>query len=123
MDEEQKEWQRRFWANFGGKELMRLGFVYLAWILAGIAASRALNNAGYSVIFVAIVVGIFMYAPYWQPAYTLVYRILGNKNIPDMLPKIKSNGGSNLPRYIALAIGLFIPSVLLFFGIRMIFFE
>jgi hypothetical protein len=121
MNEDQKEWQRRFWANFGAKELMRLGLVYIAWLLTGIAVSRALNSAGYSVIFVAISVGIFMYAPYWQSAYTLVYRILGNGNIPGMLPKIKRNGGSNLPRYLALTIGLFIPSVLLFFGIRMIF--
>jgi len=91
MDDEQKEWQKQFWINFGLREYFRFGCAFIIWIFILVALSIAFAFAGYSanstsIIFSAIlVITIFVFpfiARSWRPAYSLLRKILGNDNLP-----------------------------------------
>ena len=123
MDEGQKKNSQQFAANFGAKEFLRFGCTFIALQMIGIALTVALGNAGYSIIFIAISFSIIWFAPYWQPAYFLIYKMMGNKNLPSELPKAQRKGWSFLIYYAILGFKLFLISSVFSFGIRLLFFK
>jgi hypothetical protein len=56
----------------------------LLWQIMGLALGFAFN-IGIFIIFVAVFFGILWLCPYWQPAYSIIYRIIGNKSISPLL--------------------------------------
>ena len=91
MDEEQKNWRQQYTSNIGVREVLRLGFAFVIWILILIVLSIPFGFAGYSSssiswIFSTILVITILAFPFiafsWKPAYSLLRKILGNKNLP-----------------------------------------
>ena len=73
------------------------------------------DNIGYSLIFQAIAWGFPVTAAFWQPAYRIFHKILGNNNIPVAIFR------RNWWEYITLAILVPIPIAMLFRGLQMVF--
>ena len=88
MNEEPKEWSRRYNLSIGMKEIIRLGCAIIIWIFIGVVISLALELAGYSLS--SIVFGIFFVSPFVfafiaasrKSTYSLLRKILGNENLP-----------------------------------------
>ena len=88
MDEEQKAWSKQYASNIGTKEILRLGCAIMTWIFIGVGVGLAFDLVGYSyssIIFVIFLVMLFVFpfiAPSRKPTYSLLRKILGNKNLP-----------------------------------------
>src|SRR5689334_17943950 len=87
MNNDPNEWSKQASANFTEKEFLRYGCALIAILIIGIALGMVFHNAGIIIIFVVAFHGIIWLAPYWQPAYGIVHKIMGNPNIPSALPK------------------------------------
>jgi hypothetical protein len=117
MDEEQKKWQEQFWKNSGGtSEVFRFGCAFAIWLAIGIGLTIWSGNVGYALICMAIFFTFPTLTAYWQPAYSLLRRIFGNKDIPPKLMLHKRKWWS----YIPLAIRLTISTAILFKGIELL---
>src|SRR5258706_9093988 len=108
MDDKQSESSKQYSANFGVREFLRFGCVYMGWIITGLALGIIFNNGGILMIFVAIGFGFLWFAPYWQPAYNLAQKIMGNKNIPSKLPKAQYKWWEYIIHYLILGIKLYL---------------
>ena len=88
MNDEQKEWYKQYSSNLGAKEILRLGCAIILWIFIGLGISTPLALAGYSnsfIIFVIFFIMLFVFpsiAYSRKPMYSLLRKILGNKNLP-----------------------------------------
>jgi hypothetical protein len=102
MDEENLSEQ--YARNFGTKEFLRFGCMFMALLTTGLAFGIAFKNAGVIIIFTVFLWGILWLAPYWQPAYSLVHRAMGNKDIPATLPKYRRRWWHYIPIVIKVAI-------------------
>ena len=82
MDEKQREWQKQFWANFGGWEYLKYSAAFLIWNFAGIAIAVILHaGAIYALFFVATLVFTRL-ATTWRPAYLVFRKVIGNDKMP-----------------------------------------
>ena len=114
MNEEQKKWQEEFSSNSGGTtEVLRVGCAFIIWHVIGIGLYLWSGNMGYMLIWIAISLSFITLSTRWQPTYSLLRKILGNKNLPPKLITNKSNWWS----YISLVITLAIPIFLLVEGV------
>ena len=105
MDEEQKKWQEQFWNNSGGpREVFRLGCALAVWLGTGIGLTTILNNVGYVLICMAIFFGFASLTAIWQPAYSLLRRIVGNENMPHKLLPYKYKWWNYIPLIFMLTI-------------------
>ena len=88
MDEEQKEWRKRYTSNIGAKEVLRLGCAMILWIFIGVGMSVLFASRGYSnsfIFFVIFFIMLFVFpfiAYSREPMYSLLRKILGNENLP-----------------------------------------
>jgi len=115
MQEHQQEWAKQFFANYGRPEFFRSLFAFLGCMLIGLVLNIKYDNIGYSPIFQAIAWGFPVTAAFWQPAYKIFHKILGNNNIPVAIFK------RNWWEYITLAILVPIPVAMFFRGLQMVF--
>jgi hypothetical protein len=107
MGDEQKEWHKQYSSNLGAREFLRLGGVFLGWLMVGLVLGFEFN-IGILMIFVSIGFGILWLAPDWQPAHLLVQKIMGNKNIPSKLPKTRYRVRQYIILYLVLGIQLYL---------------
>ena len=117
MDEEQNKWSDQYAKHFGAKELFRFGCVFMTFLSVGITLGVALRNAGIIMIFVVTFLGTLWLAPYWQPAYSIVHKTMGNPNIPSILPKYQRKWGF----YTLIAIKVILLLATLGLGIQLLF--
>jgi hypothetical protein len=116
MDDEQKRWSEQYDRNFSEKEFLRYGCVLMSFLLVGITLGMTLHNAGIIVLFVVVFHAIIWLAPYWQPAYAIVRKIMGNPNIPSQLPIHQRKWWL----YIPIAVRIFILLIALRLGIQLL---
>ncbi|HJR80414.1 MAG TPA: hypothetical protein VJ821_10105 [Anaerolineales bacterium] len=116
MDEKQKKWTEQYGSNFGAKEFLRFSCALMTLLIVGIGLGLAFKNAGIIVIFIVLFFGTLWLAPYWQPAYSIVHRIMGNPNIPVTLPKYQRKWW----HYIPIAIKVFLLLVVLRLGVQLL---
>ncbi len=64
--------------------ILKLIGAFIIWKIVGLILGFALN-IGIFVIFVVIFFATLWLSPYWQPAYSVIYRIIGNNNISPNL--------------------------------------
>lgn len=117
MDEEQKKRSEPYTGNFGEKEFLRFGCTFISLLLLGLAAGMLFHNIGITVIFIVLLWGIMWFAPYWQPAYAIVHKVMGNKDIPPTLPKHHWKWWHYIPIVVKAAILL----AALKFGLQLLF--
>jgi hypothetical protein len=83
MDENQREWQKQFWTNFGGWEYLKYSAAFLLWNSVGIAVAVMLHaGAIYALFFIATFVFTRL-AITWQPAYLVFRKVIGNDKMPS----------------------------------------
>jgi hypothetical protein len=82
MDEEQREWQMQFSSHMGVREVLILGAAMIGWLVIGMVIAVV---TGFLPIYLIFLVFTFVFAfvsPRWKPAYALLYKLLGNKDLP-----------------------------------------
>ena len=87
MSEEQKEWQKQFWMNFGAWEYIRFSCSFVLWMFLAVALALVFHK---SVSITTLLITAFLIATFafsiisrtWGPAYNILRKILGNKNLP-----------------------------------------
>ncbi len=104
MNEEQKEISEQFAKNFGAKEFVRYGCAFVSLLLSGLALGMIFHNFGITIIFITLFYGIIWLAPYWQPAYAVVHKVMGNQNIPPALPNYQRKWWHYIPIVIKVAL-------------------
>ncbi|HLO17328.1 MAG TPA: hypothetical protein VK206_21020 [Anaerolineales bacterium] len=88
MNEEQKEWSKKYTASIATKEFLRIGCAIMLWVFLGAALALASDLAGYSwgpIIFGVFLMMMFIFpfaAPSSKAMYPLLRKILGNENLP-----------------------------------------
>ncbi|MEW6083792.1 MAG: hypothetical protein AB1607_04270 [Chloroflexota bacterium] len=115
MNEEEKKWQEQYAKNStGNREIFRLGCVLVIWYAIGVGLTIWSGNVGYVLICFAAYLSFPALTGYWQPAYALSRKILGNESLPPSLMPRKFKWWNYLP----LAIRLAISAALLFKGVE-----
>ena len=117
MDDDQQKWSKQYAANFGAKEFLRFGGAFMTLLIVGLALGMAFHNAGIIIIFIVLSHGILWFAPYWQPAYTIVHKIMGNQDLPSILP----NSQKKWWYYIPIVIKIIILLAVLRLGLQLLF--
>ncbi len=88
MNDQQKEWHRQFWNNFGATEYFRFGCVVTLWALLGIGLEEFFHSVW--ILFI-VIVPLFIFGTLsliWKPIYIIFRKILGNPNLPtEPLPR------------------------------------
>jgi hypothetical protein len=86
MDDDRREWQRKFTSNFVAREFLRLMGAWLIWtflsVVLGIALGVFIDSAVVSTILIFAFFVLLIVSPTWKPAYSVFRMILGNKNLP-----------------------------------------
>ena len=115
MNDEQKIWREQYWTNsWGVREFTRIGCAFFIWQGIGIGLTIWSGNIGYVLVCVAIYFSFPILSMSWQPAYSVLRKIIGNNNLPtEMMPRNRKWWS-----YIPLAIRLVISIVLLIKGIE-----
>ena len=72
---------------------------------------------GIFVIILSLTLSLLWFFPYWQPAYSVMYKICGNKNVSPILLKPK------FPKwkYISISLRLAVVIYLIYVGLSMLF--
>ena len=97
--------------------ILKLIGIAIIWEIIGLILGFAFNF-GIFIIFVAIFFATLWLFPYWQPAYSVIYRIVGNNNIS---PNLEQDYFSfKWWRFVSLGIRLVFLLYILFIGIKMI---
>ncbi|MBI3162622.1 MAG: hypothetical protein HYZ23_08935 [Chloroflexi bacterium] len=117
MNEEQKEWYKRFWSSFGVREFLRFGCAFFIWEFIGLGLYIWLNNIGILIVFMSVYFSFPILTAGWQPAYSVLRKILGNPNMPEKIMPSKKNWGY----YISLAVRLAISTMMIYGGIKLMF--
>ena len=87
MNVEQKAWQKQFWMNFGALEYIRFSCSLVVWMFLAVALALVFHK---SVSITTLLITAFLIATFafsiisrtWGPAYNILRKILGNKNLP-----------------------------------------
>jgi uncharacterized membrane protein HdeD (DUF308 family) len=87
MDDEQKKWHEQFSENFGAREYVRFSCLFVLWMFLPAGLALVFNNSGIIAVFLitAFLVVAFTFSIIsrtWKPAYAVLRKILGNKNLP-----------------------------------------
>jgi len=87
MNEERNKWNKQFSSNIGARKLLRLGCFVVIWILlAGALSSIFYTSQRIQILlFTIFLIALFAFAIFsqtWKPAYSLLRKIFGNKNLP-----------------------------------------
>ena len=77
-----------------------------------------LFNFGIFILFVAVFFGILWLVPYWQPAYSIIYRIVGDKSISPVLEPYQLK--LKWWQYISVGIKLAFIAYILYVGFKLI---
>jgi hypothetical protein len=72
---------------FNLRTILLLIVVGLVLEIGGVLLDLLFHNAGISIIFTSLWFALIWLWPYWQPAYTIMYMIAGNKDISPILQK------------------------------------
>ena len=88
MNEERNRWNKQFSSNIGAWELLRLGCFVVIWMLLAVALSSIFYTSQLIQIFLFTIflISLFAFAIFsqtWKPAYSLLRKIFGNKNLPS----------------------------------------
>ena len=89
--------------------LLRLMGATIIWKILGLVLGFVFNMAIF-VLFVTIFFIIGWLGPYWQPAYSVLYWIVGNKSISPKLAPVRLG----LWQFISIAIRLIFLAIMLF---------
>ncbi len=117
MNNKQQEWGKQLLSNLRLRELLRLTGVLLAVQFTGIALGLVLKNFGIALIFIGVTFGILWLFPYWQPAYAIIYKIMGNQSISPVLPTYQRKWWS----YISIAMKVLMVLAVLGIGLKLLF--
>src|SRR6185295_1897814 len=82
MDEEQRKWQKQYSSHMGVREVLILGAANIGWLLIGLVLSVVTR---FLPLFLIFLVSTFVFAVVstrWKPAYSVLYKLLGNKHLP-----------------------------------------
>lgn len=82
MDEEQRKWQKQSTSHIGVREVLILGGAVIGWLLIGLLISVVMESLAVFLIFFFSMFGFAMVSTRWKPAYSILYKIMGNKNLP-----------------------------------------
>jgi hypothetical protein len=82
MDEEQRKWQKQYTSHIGAREVLVLGGAVMGWILVGLLISVVTETLAVFLVFFLSVFVFAILSTRWKPAYAILYKILGNKNLP-----------------------------------------
>ena len=74
-------------------------------------------NIGIFIIIVTIFFGILWFYPYWQPAYSTIYWIVGDKNLPSLLEPHTLKWWD----YLLLVIKIAVLAYILYIGLNLVF--
>ena len=88
MNEERNKWSKQFSSNVGARELLRLGCFIVIWMLLAGALSSIFYTSQLIqlLLFTIFLISLFAFAivsQTWKPAYSLLRKIVGNKNLPS----------------------------------------
>src|SRR5258708_30680261 len=119
MNDEQKNLPQQFSSNFGAEEFIRFSCAGIAWQLIGVALGMVFKNVGITMFFIATFFGFLWFAPYWQPAYAIFSKIMGNQNIPPRLIRAEYRGWAFLAHYGVLGFKLFVLSLVFSIAVRL----
>jgi hypothetical protein len=95
--------------------IIKLIGVALIWKMTGLTLAFAFNF-GIFIIFIVIFYTILWLFPYWQPAYSIVYRIVGNNDISPTLEPLHMKWW----QYISPGIRFVFLAYLLYIGINLL---
>jgi hypothetical protein len=93
--------------------LLKLVGVSVLWQIIGFGL--AFINFGIFLVFIVVFFGVLWLFPYWQPAYSIIYHIAGNKNISPILENHKLKWW----QFISLGIRLLFLALLLYYSIKL----
>lgn len=82
MNEEQKEWYRRYSTSFGVREFIRFGCAFFIWMFLGVALTIIFRSSTMLTLFLIIPFLFAIVAQRWKPAYLLLRKKWGNENLP-----------------------------------------
>jgi hypothetical protein len=82
MDEEQRKWQKQFSSHIGAREFLILAGVIMGWIFIGLLISLVTNSIGVIPIFFVTLFILAFFSTRWKPSYSMLYKLLGNENLP-----------------------------------------
>jgi hypothetical protein len=68
--------------------ILKSTILIVLWLAIGVALGLYFNF-GITVIFIALFLFLLWFFPFWQPAFSLVYFITGNKNVSPRLVRYK----------------------------------
>ena|SRR6266498_3946682 len=104
MKEERNRWSEQFSSNIGASELLRLGCFVVIWMLLAVALSSIFYTSQLIqiLLFTIFLISLFAFAIFsqtWKPAYSLLRKIFGNKNLPNepMPPSTVKTSRQRLP--------------------------
>jgi hypothetical protein len=119
MDTEKEKWVYQLQSLlFKPNAILKVVTAAIGWQLLGLLLGL-LFNIGISVIFVAVFFGVLWLAPYWQPAYWVIYQIIGDKTVS---PTLEINHSKlRWWQYISLSIKLAFLAYILYIGLKLFF--
>jgi hypothetical protein len=82
VDDDRREWQRKFTSNFGAREFLRLFGALVVWSFLCVAIAVIFDSAVISTILTFAFFVFLIVSPNWKPTYSVFRKILGNKNLP-----------------------------------------
>jgi magnesium-transporting ATPase (P-type) len=82
MDEEQRKWQKQYSSHMGAREFLILIGAIMGWVLIGALISVMTNSFAVFLIFFVSMLVFAVVSTRWKPAYSILYKLLGNKNLP-----------------------------------------
>ena len=96
--------------------ILRLLGAAMLWQTIGLILAF-IFNFGIFIVFIVLFFAILWLFPYWQLAYTIIYRISGNKEVSPYLESHILNWWN----YISLVIRIAFLSYLFYFGLKLLF--
>ena len=89
MQSQEIKWKEQINALVTARHtILKSTILVIFWLAIGFALGIFFNY-GITVIFISLFLFILWFFPFWQPAFSLVYFIVGNKNISPKLIRNK----------------------------------
>ena len=112
QNESIKQWQSQVFSIFKPLAILRIVVAFLAFHMVGFILGQT-----FIIIFIISSFALLWLFPYWQPAYTLIYKISGIKDASPILAR------PHLPwwRYISLGLRLAFVVYVSIYGIKILF--
>jgi len=112
QNESIKQWQSQVFSIFKPLTILRIVIAFLVFPMIGFMLGEA-----FILIFVVSSFAVLWLFPYWQPAYILIYKISGLKDVSPILAKPYLLWW----RYITLGLRLVFVAYVVFYGIKILF--